>query len=130
MSLVLLVTLRLKNKGGFMIYIFYEFTGFLHELIGSSRFMGPDGGIYDVIVSLIYIFLQLYVFFTPKFLERLPKHSIISLIVMIAIFLPGIMILEICRKISGCVKEILWRIQVVKIRRKRKHERKYIFSDY
>lgn len=113
-----------------MIYLFYELTGFLHETIGSSKFMGPDGGIYDVFVSLIYIFVQLYVFLTPKFLERLPKHSTIGMIAMSVIFLPGIIILEICRKINECANVILWKFRIFKKKGGKKHERKHILSDY
>ena len=113
-----------------MVYLIYMLMGAGRKLIENSVFMGPDGGIYDIFVSMIYLFVQLYVFMTPKFLEKLPNRCTMGIVAMVLLFLPGIIILGICKRISKAFNAISWKIRILKRRRRKKHERKHIFSDH
>ncbi len=111
-----------------MVYLIYQLARNVVQVIGGSRYFGPDGGIYDLFVTILYLFGQLYVFLDSDFLKKLPKRSPMGIVAMVLIFLPGIIVLDICNKVSTLFKAVRWKIKVRK-RERRRHERKRILSN-
>lgn len=101
-----------------------EFLEFCEKSLKNSVYMGPDGTLYEMAMLMLYVYVQAYVFFCPKFLEILPKRSTLGIIIMVFIFFPGMLAKIVSQKAYVVLKYTKRFLRNMKIIIKRKLKRK------